>query len=65
MEKEFEKELIERRIHIVDWPDLERKMGVIARMTSDPPLLQMNGKMDTTSLQSEMETQRRIKQSAR
>ena len=56
MEKKNVKDLIERRIHIADWPDLERKMGVIARMTSDPPLLQMNEKMDTPSLQSEMET---------
>ena len=34
---EKEKEYVEKRIHIADWPDLERKMGVIARMTSDRP----------------------------
>ncbi|MDH4212397.1 MAG: hypothetical protein OEV85_00595 [Candidatus Thorarchaeota archaeon] len=26
------------RLPIAKWPELERKMGIIARMTSDPPL---------------------------
>ncbi|MFX1484726.1 MAG: hypothetical protein ACFFCP_16235 [Promethearchaeota archaeon] len=34
-----EREYKETRIHIAEWPDLERKMGIIARMTSDPPPL--------------------------
>ncbi|MFX1483132.1 MAG: hypothetical protein ACFFCP_08080 [Promethearchaeota archaeon] len=37
-----EKEYREKRIHIVDWPDIERRMGIVARMTSDPPLLQQD-----------------------
>ncbi|PNX50725.1 MAG: hypothetical protein BV458_12705 [Thermoplasmata archaeon M9B2D] len=28
------------RLPIVEWPELERKMGIIARMTSDPPFIQ-------------------------
>ncbi len=55
---EKEKEYVEKRIQIADWPDLERKMGVIARMTSEPPLLQINEEMDTISLQSRNENHR-------
>jgi hypothetical protein len=55
---EKEKEYIEKRIPIVEWPDLERKMGVIARMTSEPPHLQMNEEMETISPQSENKNQR-------
>ncbi|TFG30134.1 hypothetical protein EU528_08695 [Candidatus Thorarchaeota archaeon] len=25
------------RIPIAEWPELERRMGIISRMTSDPP----------------------------
>jgi len=28
------------RLPIMEWPELERKMGIIARMTSDPPPIQ-------------------------
>jgi hypothetical protein len=52
---EKEKEYIEKRIKIAEWPDLERKMGVIARMTSEPPLLQMDKEMDTIALHSKSE----------
>lgn len=30
------------RLPIMEWPELERKMGIIARMTSDPPPKQLN-----------------------
>lgn len=26
------------RLPIIEWPDLERRMAIMARMTSDPPL---------------------------
>jgi len=32
------KEYIANRIPIAEWPELERKMGIISRMTRDPPL---------------------------
>jgi hypothetical protein len=31
-------EKFRERLPITEWPDLERKMGIISRMTSDPPL---------------------------
>jgi hypothetical protein len=31
-----EKEYLKKRIQIAEWPELERKMGIIARMTSEP-----------------------------
>lgn len=31
-------EKFRERLPITQWPELERKMGIIARMTSDPPL---------------------------
>jgi hypothetical protein len=30
-------EKFRERLPITEWPDLERKMGIISRMTSDPP----------------------------
>jgi hypothetical protein len=35
--KEMEEKFRER-LPITEWPELERKMGIISRMTSDPPL---------------------------
>jgi len=32
------KEYIANSIQIAKWPELERKMGIISRMTKDPPL---------------------------
>ncbi len=32
------REYIPNTIPIAEWPELERKMGIISRMTSDPPL---------------------------
>ncbi|MBN2230688.1 MAG: hypothetical protein JW779_13955 [Candidatus Thorarchaeota archaeon] len=29
----------EERLPIAEWPEIERKMAIIARMTSDPPLV--------------------------
>jgi hypothetical protein len=31
------KEYIANQIPITEWPELERKMGIISRMTRDPP----------------------------
>jgi hypothetical protein len=55
---EKEKEYVEKRIPIVEWPDLERRMGVIARMTSEPRPLRTNEDMDSISLQSENENRK-------
>ena len=30
---------------ITQWPEIERKMGIIARMTSDPPPLKIEGEI--------------------
>jgi hypothetical protein len=32
------------RLPIMQWPELERKIGIIARMTSDPPPKQRQNK---------------------
>jgi hypothetical protein len=36
MVREMEEKLRER-LPITEWPEIERKMGIISRMTSDPP----------------------------
>lgn len=39
-----EKNEYRERLPIMEWPELERKMGIIARMTSDPPPIQRQKK---------------------
>lgn len=34
---ENEKDRLRERRRLADWPELDRKMAIIARMTSDPP----------------------------
>ena len=34
------KEKLRERLPIIEWPDLERRMAIISRMTSDPPIEQ-------------------------
>ena len=31
-------EKLRERLPIIEWPDQERRMAIMARMTSDPPL---------------------------
>ncbi len=31
------KEKLRERLPIIEWPDLERRMAIISRMTSEPP----------------------------
>lgn len=31
------KEKLRERIPIIEWPDIERRMAIISRMTSEPP----------------------------
>ncbi len=31
------KEKMRERLPIIEWPDLERRMAIISRMTSEPP----------------------------
>jgi hypothetical protein len=39
------KEYIASGIPIAEWPELERKMGIISRMTREPPLKKKDGIM--------------------
>jgi len=53
----MEKKLRER-IPIAEWPDLERRMAIISRMTSDPPIKQLEDdvpvEMENISLHSRL-----------
>lgn len=40
------------RLPIAEWPEVERKMAIIARMTSEPPLIQPE--KDRIQLQDEV-----------
>ncbi|MFW9974562.1 MAG: hypothetical protein ACFFDQ_04820 [Candidatus Thorarchaeota archaeon] len=31
------KEKLRERLPIIEWPDIERRMAIISRMTSEPP----------------------------
>ena len=37
-----EKDRLRERRRLADWPELDRKMAIIARMTSDPPAQPQN-----------------------
>ena len=50
------KDKYRERLPIAEWPEVERKMAIIARMTSDPPpqerqeqLLELQDEADTLS----------------
>jgi len=45
------KDKYRERLPINEWPDIERKMAIIARMTSDPPPLKL--KTEVPYLQEE------------
>jgi hypothetical protein len=61
------KDKFRERTPIAQWPELDRRMAIIARMTSDPPPIQqqdnvpqMLEELDTLSLYSENQTERKL-----
>lgn len=50
-----EKEEFRERVPIAQWPELERKMGIISQMTSDPPLTSQQ-EMEPSAIPDEFES---------
>jgi hypothetical protein len=51
-------EKLRERVPIAEWPDLERKMAIISRMSSDPPIKKLENdipvEMENISLHSKL-----------